>query len=800
MSEKSIDNWLTLNVVNWRFIMKMKSLCSKLFLMVVMVVTIMLPCRATHLVGGELIYTYLGNNNYQLKLKVWRDCNSSTGFDDPAIVSAYDNTSLLRYTFSMSNPVTSFVVPVVTNPCLVWPPGVCVEQAIYTMTVNLPPIPGGYVLAYQRCCRNNSIVNLVNPGNTGVTYMATIPDFATNGFNSSPEFTNYPPIVICADEPIVFDHSAIDPDGDSLVYSMCTPYQGGDASNPNPAFPPPYQLVNWLSPFSQANQIGGMPGMNINPVTGLLTGYPNSVGNFVVGVCVSEYRNGVLLDVHLRDFQFYITSCNPSVVADFTTAFGSDSILVCGNQTVNFTNTSTGATTYQWNFGDPTTTNDVSTLENPSYTYPDTGFYHVVLIANPGLPCDSTTTQVIEIRDGAVADFNFTSECALVPLPFFDLSQSLDGTLSNWSWSFGDGTNDTLQNPVHPYTTGGTFNATLTVTDSHGCTDSETKPVLVFPLPNPMAAPDTMICNIDSVMLHAFNGVSYQWNPSVTLNASNIANPMASPDFNTTYTVTVTDANGCVNTDSVTVLVVDTVVASTSNDTTICEGQTVQLWAQGAVYYQWNFDPSLSNINISNPDATPITTTTYFVTSFIGSCFDEDTIHVQVLPAPVPDAGEAVTINQGESTQLQGSGGASYFWFPGLTLNDFLLQNPTATPINTTTYYLNVTGDNGCQALDSVIVYVTHNHLILAPTAFTPNGDGLNDYFSFYTKGVVDVLSFQIYNRWGQLIFNDNTNIPGWDGTYKGKDQEIGTYVFLATAKTFDGDVISFKGDLTLLR
>ena len=278
--------WKALALNQLIFVFNSQMVSNRL-LAILVICFLFLRADATHLVGGEFVYNYLGNGDYQLKLKVWRDCNSTTQFDDPAIVNVYDNTNTLRYTFQMYSPQTTFINPNVNNPCMIFPPGVCVEMAVYTMTVNLPPIPGGYTLSYQRCCRNNSIVNLSDPGNTGVTYIANIPDPVTNGFNSSPEFTNYPQIVICVNEPIVFDHSAIDPDGDSLVYSMCTPYQGGDAANPNPAFAPPYQNVVWQNPFNQANQLGGFPALSINSQTGLMTGTPGSLGNFVVGVCVT---------------------------------------------------------------------------------------------------------------------------------------------------------------------------------------------------------------------------------------------------------------------------------------------------------------------------------------------------------------------------------------------------------------------------------------------------------------------------------------------------------------------------------
>ena len=109
--------------------------------------------------------------------------------------------------------------------CLETAPDVCVEQGFYTLTATLPPISGGYQILYQRCCRNSTIVNIVDPSGTGSTYTVDIPESSMD-CNSSPFFVNYPPIVICANSPLVFDHSAIDYDGDSLVYAICEPYEG----------------------------------------------------------------------------------------------------------------------------------------------------------------------------------------------------------------------------------------------------------------------------------------------------------------------------------------------------------------------------------------------------------------------------------------------------------------------------------------------------------------------------------------------------------------------------------------------
>ncbi|MBL0288377.1 MAG: hypothetical protein IPQ19_13490 [Bacteroidetes bacterium] len=130
--------------------------------------------------------------------------------------------------------------------------------------------------------------------------------------NSNPVFTNFPPVVICANKPIIFDHSAIDRDGDSLVYKLCKPFEGGSQFDPSGDFPvsPPFIEVDFASPYSLQNILGGIP-LVINSKTGLLSGTPNTIGQFVVGVCVSEFRNGIFIGETKRDFQFNVADCQP---------------------------------------------------------------------------------------------------------------------------------------------------------------------------------------------------------------------------------------------------------------------------------------------------------------------------------------------------------------------------------------------------------------------------------------------------------------------------------------------------------
>lgn len=132
--------------------------------------------QATHIVGGEITYNCLGNDQYEITLSVYRDCyNGQPYFDQPAIIGIYRADWTLYKKDTIRIDFVSGVLPIVlTNPCLTDPPDVCVHMAMYRKVVTLPFSPGGYTLVYQRCCRNMLIQNLPDPLNTGISYTATI--------------------------------------------------------------------------------------------------------------------------------------------------------------------------------------------------------------------------------------------------------------------------------------------------------------------------------------------------------------------------------------------------------------------------------------------------------------------------------------------------------------------------------------------------------------------------------------------------------------------------------------------------
>ncbi|MBC8172361.1 MAG: PKD domain-containing protein, partial [Chitinophagales bacterium] len=437
--------------------------------------------RAFHIVGGELYYTCLGGNNYEVTLKMYRDCNTIEGapYDDPLVLYIYNASAVLLDSVVIPFPGSTVFDPEIDNPCMINPPDVCVEEAIYVANIFLPPSAGGYDLVYQRCCRNSSIVNIITPDLTGATYWEHIPD-PGDFCNSSPRYNEFPPIIICGHYPIIFDHAATDPDGDELVYELCAPFMGGSnvIPTPKPAAPPPFDNVIYQAGYNAMNPMDALPELTIDPTTGLLTGTPASLGQYVVGICVKEYRDGVLIGTHLRDFQFNVTDCEPAI-----TALMPDEVNNCSDLVIHFDNDSYGTDLFYWDFGVPGIFTDTSTEAEPTYTYPDTGSYTVMLVAFPGEICSDTAYADVDIYPQLTAQFYHGTGCALTELNFIDASTSDHGFITDWRWNFGDGEISELQNTVHMYEINGAFTVGLEVQNDVGCIANYEQTVLVYPLP-----------------------------------------------------------------------------------------------------------------------------------------------------------------------------------------------------------------------------------------------------------------------------------------------------------------------------
>ncbi|BDS12476.1 T9SS type B sorting domain-containing protein [Aureispira anguillae] len=362
-----------------------------------------LMSNASHIVGGEMNYRCLGNNRYEVRLQLFRDCDAGIPwFDHIASIGVYDGQTkayLFQELVNWNSAINDTLVIEAPDSCIRISSNVCIHTTTYTDTIVLPLNSSGYILAYQRCCRNYSMTNTISlPGDeVGATYWTYISAAALQGCNNSAVFKDWLDVYLCSGVPVLFDHSAIDADGDSLVYELCMPSSGASLANsrPQPPSNPPYGNIRWRAPYHLGNIFGGADPFAIDPTTGLLTGTPNNLGVFLMGVCLKEYRNGDLISITRRDFQHIVGACNREVTARFNavnTWCSKDLVYVFDNNS----QTSTGI--YHWTFD----TLGTSTAVNPIYTFPDTGNYLVTLIAGIGEPCVDTFSMHVDAQIRAI--------------------------------------------------------------------------------------------------------------------------------------------------------------------------------------------------------------------------------------------------------------------------------------------------------------------------------------------------------------------------------------------------------------
>jgi gliding motility-associated-like protein len=439
---------------------------------------------------------------------------------------------------------------------------------------------------------------------------------------------------------------------------------------------------------------------------------------------------------------------------------------------------------------------------------------------------------------------------------------------ASYQWSPSPGLSSaTIANPsaVAGATTGYIVTATI-----NSCVNSDTVLVIVNSLPNASAGPDTAMCESVPVMLNASGGMAFQWSPALGLNNPNAPSVVANPSVTTTYTVAVTDSNGCAGIDSVLVVVHPAPAVYAGSDTMICDGTAVQLNATaGYAGYSWQPVIFLSDPSVADPVLAPTTSSftgiTYTVTvTDTNGCVQGDTITINILPSPQADAGSDFSICAGDSVALAAAGGAAYQWSPSAGLSNDAIPSPKASPSTSLTYTVTVTDTNGCAAADDVTVLVnpapdasfdlsyalgctgvearftntsvngasyiwllgdgtitatpspvhvysyggTYDVSLIVvnggcydtvsitnsvssiasyaglkiPNVFTPNGDGLNDVFLVQLDPELENCAWlKVYNRWGNVLREAEGSGLSWDGKVKdGSPVPPGTYFYIA--------------------
>jgi gliding motility-associated-like protein len=716
--------------------------------LIVFLVCLSFGSFASHIVGGEIYYDALGGSQYRVTVKLYRDCLSDGAqYDANLPVTVFNGSGVQIDQFTIPFP-GSVVLPVqFSNPCVTIPNDICVEEAIYSKVVNLPASPNGWTLSYQRCCRPPTVVNLIDPGSTGLTLTVDIPAPSAIPVNSSPRFENFPPLLLCSNDQLVFDHSADDPDGDSLVYELCTPYNGGSSFDPapNPAAPPPYGQVNWGTGITALNPFGS-GSISIDANSGLMLASPGSPGLYAVGVCVKEYRNGQLIGTSVRDFLFRVMNCQIAMEALMTQQPDLNSFVsYCQGLTIDFENTSYGGTNYQWDFGVQGITTDVSTDFAPSYTYPGAGTYDVMLVVNPGWPCTDTSWGTFIVNNEIEAFFEPPPSQCVINNSFDFVGQgTFPTTGTSFTWNFGtDATPSTssIQNPSNiVYSNPGTKPISFTVNFDQ-CSVTYTDNILV-------AAPPTINFSVPDELKCVPYGAQFT-------NLSTADTPIYSLwDFGDGHTST--DTNPYHVYDQVGVYDVNLIVWTIA----------------GCIDTLTMFRPNLIEVF-------PRPTSQFSVTPYEQLEYDNEFFFTD----ESTDAVESWFYFADGSFTNQDSVYHSYLE-PGVYL-------PWQIVINEFGCY-----DKSFQELKIIPVME-----IMVPNAFTPNGDSFNNIFQ---PVLFEDQRYElwIYNQWGEEIHYAHELNANWDGSYNGAivQQDVYIWKIRYTSFKYDDIPVVVQGHVVVLK
>jgi gliding motility-associated-like protein len=348
--------------------------------------------------------------------------------------------------------------------------------------------------------------------------------------------------------------------------------------------------------------------------------------------------------------------------------------------------------------------------------------------------------------------------------------------------------------------TSGTYIDSLT--NAAGC-DSVLTTILIIHTPIPVSvAADTNICSTHGAILNAYGPGTYQWSGGL-IGTGLVVFPAAS----SAYTVTMTDTNGCTSTATMTIRVLP-LPAIGVFDTVVCAATPVYLRATGAVSYLWKLGSGITSIN--NPTiVSPVRSTTYQVVGTdANGCKDSTSELVKIVPASVqitatPDSTNLRGVTVTLFANMLNTTDSLIVWSPAGGLSSITTNPVTVTPSVSQVYCVTTVNSSGCIAEDCINIRVIEVDDMIAPTGFSPNGDGVNDIFRLIMSPNMELSSFIIVNRWGEEVFNYETDKRGngWDGTFKEREQPMGVFVWYASAKNrLTGNKIYRTGNVTLLR
>ncbi len=699
---------------------------------------------ATHVIGGNIQYRCLGNDQYEITVEFAVDCALGDGealaLDSFATVKVFDTENNWLTDLGDGGQWTIQVQDVLQlgDPnvaCRVLNDPVCVQRQRYVRVVTLPFNELGYILSFRRCCRNSTLLNVVDPLDTGGTYWIELTPEAQSLCNNAARFRNWADVYACANEDLEFDASAIDIDGDSLVYKLCVPTEGGSDADAlsNTEYFPPFQNVTFTSGFDVNNFLGVGTPLALDSQTGLLTVNAGLVGQFIVGICVEEYRDGVKISETRRDFEYNVRLCTDPPLSDFAV----DPNPNCDGLTVSFENMSESTQgnplEYQWFFDFPSLS-QTTEEEDPSYTFPESGLYDIVLVTFDGI-CQDTAFATVAVSEPNDPSVNFalasSTGCGDTDIEFeIENLTSTSIGIDSWQWSVttDEGTTnyDTQVPPPITVSQAQTVTVNLLATNIAGCTDQLEMQFDVTGVSGPELGPFltnyvTSTCSLTPIVLNPSGNPNwnYEWSANPTASFDQFAtSPSLLIAETTVFSVVVTDEAGCTAEGMVTVEPGDgpPLAPEIDNFNAIQCTQMALLLNPSpntSYTYMWaSSDPSIP-INPILPSPTVLVTqpTSFTVTvTDIGGCTSVGQVNVSVQSGPPIDIINSLVQCEGDSVSLNPNFNASYEFLwestPEGILEDPADPNPTVSVDELTMFNLTITDPLNPECPSSTFVNV----------------------------------------------------------------------------------------------
>lgn len=765
--------------------------------------------HAKHIAGGDFTYRRLSGNNFEITLKIFRDCSDFVPFDNSILIGVFNkgtNSLINSYTVALADSGT---LTLTGTSCLTPPTGVCMDKCTYIDTITLPNNPSGYYISWERCCRNNAIVNLTRPGDTGIAYYMEIPDPAI--IDNSPNFNNDPFPFMCLGQDFDFDYSAYDVDGDLLTYSLETPLAGELGyplnstispvwSNPTPG---PYQAAQWLPGYSVTNITGSFPALSLNGSTGLMKVKANKVGFYAMAVVVKEFRNGVQIGQIRREIEFTVINCAANTAPQIsyqnsTTPQSGLTFTIYEKDTLCFTVRVTDSDSIKLSYS-----GDI--FAGGSITPP----YAVTSSATGNGVATSAFCWYTSCDQGRTQPYNVTFKATDngCPQPFSSI--------------------DSLKIYVLPVPQ---ITAPLII-----CMNTATEGIIKLTFTDTFAMPRF----IDRyVVFRSTNGGPFIHIGSVNNPANHFYNDSTASNLDlNNYCYYIAAVNTCNETGT--------------NSDTICSDNQKNIDTPFILSSQVQNNNSISLTFNNSPDnlytlfkiekrentfsalyadyfqqqgfAIPQWTDSLQNVTEKSYCYRITKKNQCEIESPVSNESCSILLT-GQSLPLQHilnwtpytewPGGVSYYAIFRRPLNSSTFTEIAQLASNILTFTdTQIPQENGdfiyyIKAVhDTLNVFSTSNEVTLiqepsvfTPNSFTPNGDGLNETWSPVSSFIKNY-NLRIFNRWGNLIFESNESNRQWDGSYQGQPASLGIYFYVITYIGYPDNTKFYKrGSVTLLR